>query len=92
MAAGDGADAGERSWRGDADERLKRLHSLLFGAELALERGDPAMAQILSLRLIGFLDSKTLSSIDAAYIAPIRADASSKLVSASRALASDADR
>ncbi|KAH7683150.1 Microtubule-severing ATPase protein [Dioscorea alata] len=92
MAAGDGADAGERSWRGDADERLKRLHSLLFGAELALERGDPAMAQILALRLLGFLDSKTLSSIDAAYIAPIRAYASSKLVSASRALASDADR
>ncbi|KAM0935885.1 putative microtubule-severing ATPase [Dioscorea sansibarensis] len=92
MAAGDGAEVGERSWRGDADERLKRLHSLLFGAELALERGDPATAQILALRLLGFLDSNTHSSVDAVYIAPIRADASAKLVSASRAQASDADR
>ncbi|KAJ0988869.1 hypothetical protein J5N97_007225 [Dioscorea zingiberensis] len=92
MAARGGAEEGERSWRGDADESLKRLHSLLFGAELALERGDPATAQILALRLLGFLDSKTLSPIDAAYIAPIRTDASAKLIAASRALAASADR
>ncbi|XP_072979034.1 ATPase family AAA domain-containing protein FIGL1 [Typha angustifolia] len=84
------------NWRKEADLKLQRLHSLLFGADLALDRGDPAAAQTLSLRLLGFLDSQTLaagsSSVDASFVAPIRAAASSKLTAANRALALDSDR
>ncbi|KAL6003375.1 Fidgetin-like protein 1 [Asimina triloba] len=43
-------------WRKEVDEKLKRLHSLLFGADVALESSDFASAQILSLRLLGFLN------------------------------------
>ncbi|KAL5996490.1 hypothetical protein ACLOJK_026570 [Asimina triloba] len=44
-------------WRKEVDEKLKRLHFLLFGADAALERSDFTSAQILSLRLLGFVDS-----------------------------------
>ena len=71
------------------------MHSLLFGADAALERGDAAAAQVLVLRLLGFLDSQTLSAYtgpEAAFVAPIRAAASSCLAAASRVGASDSDR
>lgn len=71
------------------------MHSLLFGADAALERGDAAAAQVLVLRLLGFLDSQTLSAYtgpEAAFVAPIRAAASSRLAAASRAGASVSDR
>lgn len=71
------------------------MHSLLFGADAALERGDAAAAQVLVLRLLGFLDSQTLSAYtgpEAAFVAPIRAAATSRLAAASRAGASDSDR
>ncbi|RWW23324.1 hypothetical protein GW17_00012431 [Ensete ventricosum] len=80
------------NWRKEVDVKLKRLHSLLFGADLALERGDHAAAGTLALRLIGFLDSQTRDPIDASFVSPIRAEASSKLAAASRALAVDSDR
>ncbi|PNT62758.1 hypothetical protein BRADI_4g07862v3 [Brachypodium distachyon] len=89
------AAASPTNWRKEVDERLQRLHSLLFGADAALERGDAAVAQVLALRLLGFLDSQTLSTDagpEAAFIAPIRAAASSRLAAASRARASDSDR
>ncbi|KAL5980855.1 hypothetical protein ACLOJK_028775 [Asimina triloba] len=44
-------------WTKDVDEKLKRLHSLFFGADTTLERSDFASAQILFLRLLGFLNS-----------------------------------
>ncbi|KAL6623163.1 hypothetical protein ACP70R_033042 [Stipagrostis hirtigluma subsp. patula] len=96
-AADAGAAAGEgpKNWRAEADERLRRLHSLQFGADAALERGDAAAAQVLALRLLGFLDSQTLTADegpDAAFVAPIRAAASSRLAAASRARAPDSDR
>ncbi|OAY64046.1 Fidgetin-like protein 1 [Ananas comosus] len=87
---GDGDGGG---WRREAEERLRRLHSLLFGADLALGRGDPAAARSLSLRLLGLLHPQTLTlAADAALLAPIRADAAAALAAASRALAPDSDR
>jgi hypothetical protein len=83
------------NWRKEADERLRRFHSLLFGADAALERGDAAAAQALALRLLGFLDSQALAAdagSDAAFIAPLRAAASARLAAASRARAPDSDR
>ncbi|CAL9193551.1 unnamed protein product [Musa hybrid cultivar] len=80
------------NWRKEVDVKLKRLQSLLFGADLALERGDHAAAGTLALRLIGFLDSQARNPIDASFVSPIRAEASSKLAAASRALAVDSDR
>ncbi|MQL79791.1 hypothetical protein Taro_012242 [Colocasia esculenta] len=88
-AAGEG---GGRNWRQEADENLRRLHSLLFGCELALERGDAASAQVLGFRLLGFLDSRTESPVDAAFVAPIRAEAYSKIEAARRSLAPESDR
>lgn len=84
--------AAMKNWRMEVDENLKRLHSLLFGVDLALERGDHSAARTLALRLVGFLDSRTETPVDAALIAPIRAEASSKLAVASRALALESDR
>ncbi|XP_039839270.1 ATPase family AAA domain-containing protein FIGL1-like isoform X2 [Panicum virgatum] len=90
------ADAPPTNWRKEAGERLRRLHSLLFGADAALERGDAAAAQALALRLLGFLDSQApaagAASEEAAFVAPIRAAASARLAAASRARAPDSDR
>ncbi|TKW28197.1 hypothetical protein SEVIR_3G322800v4 [Setaria viridis] len=84
------------NWRKEAEERLRRLHSLLFGADAALERGDAAAAQALALRLLGFLDSQAVADgagpDDAVFVAPIRAAASARLAAASRARAPDSDR
>ena len=86
------------NWRKEAGERLRlrRLHSLLFGADAALERGGAAVAQALALRLLGFLDSQALAAAaapeEAAFVAPIRAAASARLAAASRARAPDSDR
>jgi len=79
-------------WRKQADQNLKRLHSLLFGAELALERRDPSAARILGLRLIGFLDSQSRSDVDEAFIYPIRREAASKVDAARRSLVPESDR
>ncbi|XP_048529286.1 ATPase family AAA domain-containing protein FIGL1 isoform X1 [Triticum urartu] len=87
--------ASQTNWRKEVDGLLRRMHSLLFGADAALERGDAAAAQVLVLRLLGFLDSQTLSAYtgpEAAFVAPIRAAASSRLAAASRVGASDSDR
>ncbi|GJN12839.1 hypothetical protein PR202_ga31153 [Eleusine coracana subsp. coracana] len=92
IAASSGAPT---NWRKEADERLRRLHSLLFGADAALERGDAAGAQVLALRLLGFIDSQAPASDsgpDAAFIAPIRAAAFARLAAASRARSADSDR
>ncbi|KAG0520785.1 hypothetical protein BDA96_08G104200 [Sorghum bicolor] len=84
------------NWREEADERLRRLHSLLFGADAALEHGDVMLAQALALRLLGFLDCQALAAgagpEDAAFVAPIRAAASARLAAASRARVPDSDR
>ncbi|KAL6508188.1 Fidgetin-like protein 1 [Orobanche hederae] len=82
----------ELCWRKEVDQNLKRLQSLLFGADAALEKGDFSSAQVLSLGLIGFLDSRSQSSVDEAFIRPIRREAVSKLSLARRALIPESDR
>ncbi|XP_068664519.1 ATPase family AAA domain-containing protein FIGL1 isoform X2 [Aristolochia californica] len=80
------------SWRKTIDESLKRLHSLLFGADLALQKGDFYSAQILSLRLLGFLNSQTQTPVDEAFVHPIRREAMLKLDCARRSLAPESDK
>ena len=79
-------------WRKEMDQNLKRLQSLLFGAELCYEKRDLAAAQVLSLRLLGFLDSHSHSEIDEAFTRPIGNDAVSKLDSARLVLVQESDR
>lgn len=79
-------------WRKEVDENLKRLQSLLFGAEQFLEKSDFSSAQILGLRLLGFLDSRSVTDSDRDFIAPIRREVASKVDSALEGLVSDSDR
>ncbi|KAK6928523.1 ATPase, AAA-type, core [Dillenia turbinata] len=79
-------------WRKEVDVKIKRLQSLLFGADLALERKDFATAQVLSLSLLGFLDSHCRTDVDETFIRPIRREAESKLQLARRSLIPDSDR
>ncbi|KAF5746934.1 fidgetin-like protein 1 [Tripterygium wilfordii] len=81
-----------RCWRKEVDEKLKRLHSLHFGADLALERGDYETAHTLGLTLLGFIDSTSLTHADDSFTRHIRLDAASKVDQARRALAPDSDR
>ncbi|KAJ6820057.1 fidgetin-like protein 1 [Iris pallida] len=80
------------NWRKEAEENLNRLHSLLFGAEAAAERGDHSSARVLGLRLLGFLHAKSRTPVDAAYLDPIRTQAADRLAASNRALAADSDR
>ncbi|PQP94508.1 fidgetin-like protein 1 [Prunus yedoensis var. nudiflora] len=82
----------EVCWRKQVDDNLSRLHSLLFGAELAVERHDFSSAQVLGLRLLGFLDSQSHSQLDHAFVRPIRRETVSKLDAARRALIPHSDR
>ncbi|GAB2278466.1 Fidgetin-like protein 1 [Dionaea muscipula] len=82
----------EVNWRKEVDQNIKRLQSLLFGADNALESRDFAAAEILSLRLIGFLESRCRNDIDEAFIQPIRRQAFTKLDIARRALTAESDR
>ncbi|KAI3748136.1 hypothetical protein L6452_11033 [Arctium lappa] len=79
-------------WRKELDTNLKRLQSLLFGADIAIQKRDYSYAQLLSLRLIGFLDSRSLNDVDEAFIRPIRREALSKLDSATQSLIPESDR
>lgn len=82
----------EVSWRKEVDTNIKRLHSMLFGAEVALKRKDFSSATVLGLGLIGFLDSHSHSEVDEAFIRPIRREALSNFDSARRSLITESDR
>lgn len=79
-------------WRKQVDQKLKTLHSLLFGADIALERNDFSTAQILGLRLVGFLQSQSDNDIDEAFIRPILREATLRIDTARRSLIPDSDR
>nr|AJW67350.1 FIGL1 [Arabidopsis thaliana] len=79
-------------WRKEVDENLKRLQSLLFGADKFLEKSDFSSAQILGLRLLGFLDSRSVTDADRDFIGPIRREVASKIDLALEGLVSDSDR
>lgn len=85
-------DSNQKCWRKQADENLKRLHSLLFGTDLAIDKQDFESAYILGLRLIGFLDSHCHSDVDEAYTRPIRQEVLRKIGTARRSLIPDSDR
>ncbi|GMH15035.1 hypothetical protein Nepgr_016876 [Nepenthes gracilis] len=82
----------EVNWRKELDQNIKRLQSLLFGADIAIDKREFASAEILSLRLLGFLDSRCRNDADVAFTQPIRYEAFSKLDVARRALISESDR
>lgn len=82
----------EACWRKQVDQNLKRLQSLLFGADFALEKGDFSTAQLLGLRLLGFLDSQTHTDVDQTFIQPIRREAVEKIHVARRSLTPESDR
>lgn len=79
-------------WRKQVDQKLKTLHSLLFGADIALERNDFSTAQVLGLRLVGFLQSQSDNDIDEAFIRPILREATLRIDTARRSLIPDSDR
>ncbi|XP_074275295.1 ATPase family AAA domain-containing protein FIGL1 [Silene latifolia] len=81
-----------QNWRSEVDSNIKRLQSLLFGAESALDNRDYTSAHLLSLRLVGFLDARSSTDVDEAFVQPIRRDALSKLATARAALAPEFDR
>ncbi|KAL5186899.1 ATPase family AAA domain-containing protein FIGL1 [Glycine soja] len=85
-------EAKEKCWRMEVEEKLKRLQSLLFGAERALENNDFSSAYILALRLLGFLDVNSHSNVDEAFVQPIRRDALAKLHFARQSLTPQSDR
>ncbi|KAK9749828.1 hypothetical protein RND81_02G153600 [Saponaria officinalis] len=61
-------------------------------ADLALDNHYYTSTQVLSLRLLGFLDSRSSTAVDAAVVRPIRRHAVSKLGAARSALAPHSDR
>lgn len=83
---------GSTHWRQVVDGKLKRLHSLIFGAEVCLESGDAQTALGLGLRLSGFLESECRDTTDNLYITPIQRDLHSKMDVARQMLAADGDR
>ncbi|TKY46389.1 Fidgetin protein 1 [Spatholobus suberectus] len=85
-------EAKEKSWRMEVEEKLKRLQSLLFGAERALQNEEFSSAYVLALRLLGFLDAQCHSDADEAFVQPIRRDALAKLHAARRSLTPQSDR
>ncbi|KAK3036461.1 hypothetical protein RJ639_030060 [Escallonia herrerae] len=86
------AEQSDVSWRKEVDINLKRLHSLLFGADVALGKGDFHSAQVLALRLVGFLDSRSQSDVDEAFIRPIRREVLAKIDTARRSIVPESDR
>uniref|UniRef100_J3ND69 AAA+ ATPase domain-containing protein n=1 Tax=Oryza brachyantha TaxID=4533 RepID=J3ND69_ORYBR len=72
VAGGGGGSGGPTNWRKEADERLRRLHSLQFGADVALEgeaekNRDPAAAQ-LSSELLNFISDTLMHTIVNKYL------------------------
>ncbi|CAJ2663496.1 unnamed protein product [Trifolium pratense] len=84
----------KKCWRKEVDENLQRLHSLLFGVERALDQQncDFSTAYILSLRLIGFIDSCSQSEIDQAFLQQTRRQALTYLRTAKQSLTPLIDR
>lgn len=92
MAKQEEREESQQNWRKEVDDNIKRLQSMLFGADIALENGDYSSVQLLSLRLLGFLESRSQNDVDASFLLPIRRDALSKLAAARRELTPVSDR
>ncbi|KAL2906853.1 ATPase family AAA domain-containing protein FIGL1 [Bienertia sinuspersici] len=92
MAKQEEREEDHQNWRKEVDNNIKRLQSLSFGADFALENRDFTSAQLLSLRLLGFLEARSQNDVDSSFIHPIRCEALSKLASARRELTPALDR
>lgn len=68
-----------RNWKQVVDEKLQRLHSLQFGADLALDKGDAETALALGICLLGFLESECHTPDDRTFIDPIIEDAKQRI-------------
>ncbi|KAI5081774.1 hypothetical protein GOP47_0001517 [Adiantum capillus-veneris] len=91
----EGVDAGQprtRTWKQVVDEKLQRLHSLQFGADLALDKGDAETALALGLCLLGFLESECHTPDDRTVIAPIIEDTKQRIDAARDIAAPSLDR
>ncbi|MCO5591953.1 hypothetical protein L7F22_045946 [Adiantum nelumboides] len=75
----EGGQSRRRTWKQVVDEKLQRLHSLQFGADLALDKGDAETALTLGLCLLGFLESECRTPDDRTVIAPIIEDTKQRI-------------
>ena len=84
---GDDTEPPSKSWKAIVDEKLRRLHSLQFKAEEALENGDGEGSLMLNLCLLGFLESQCSTAEDRVFVSPI-IDQTKQRIDASREKAS----
>lgn len=68
---------------GKVQQKIHRLHSLLFGVDAAFTRGDSEIALGLGLRLLGFLESECETAEDVTYVEPIKKQVLEKIEAAS---------
>lgn len=69
--------------KGKVQQKIHRLHSLLFGVDAASTRGDTETALGLGLRLLGFLESECQTTEDVTYIEPIKKQVLEKVAATS---------
>ena len=69
--------------KGLVQQKIHRLHSLLFGVDAASTRGDTETALGLGLRLLGFLESECQTTEDVTYIEPIKKQVLEKVAATS---------
>lgn len=58
--------------KGRVQQKINRLHSLLFGVDAAFSKGDIETSLGLGLRLLGFLESECETAEDVAYVEPVK--------------------
>ncbi|XP_048496842.1 uncharacterized protein LOC104892494 [Beta vulgaris subsp. vulgaris] len=82
----------QQNWRKEVDNNIKCLQSLVSGADFALENRNFSSGKLLSLRLSGFVESRSQNDVDVSFLHPIRCDAMSKLAAARRQRTLDSNR
>lgn len=65
--------------KGEVQQKIGRLHSLLFGVDAASIKGETEIALGLGLRLLGFLESECQTAEDIMYVEPIKRQVLQKL-------------
>lgn len=65
--------------KGEVQQKIRRLHSLLFGVDAASTNGETEIALGLGLRLLGFLESECQTAEDVMYVEPIKRQVLQKL-------------
>lgn len=70
--------------KGKVQQKISRLHSLLFGVDAAYNKGDTETALGLGLRLLGFLEGECKTAEDVTYVEPIKKQVLEKIGAASQ--------